>query len=555
MKRTPLLVLASLILLLSSIAAAPPPLAGDGGVVAADHELASKAGARVLERGGNAVDAVVATALSAGIVQPAGSGLGGGGFAVVVRGEERYVLDFREVAPGAAHADMYIDEQGNVIDGASTTGGLAVAVPGEPRGLAQLHARFGRLTRAEVAAPAREQAAAGFAIGAHLLKCLGRYPAILSALLDGVDDMPAQGDTVRRRRLARTLKIWAASGDGPFYEGTIAADIVAATQQSGGVLTLDDLADYQPREREALVGSYRGFTVITMPPPSSGGAVLLQVLGVLEGWELSELGHNSSDHLHVLAEAFQHAYADRANLMGDPDFVNVPVDRILDPARIGEIRRSIYPSRTFDRAYYGLDGDIGSDGGTHHIAVIDGDGMAVGLTTTINTLFGSKVVAPRSGILLNNEMDDFVAKPGVPNAFGLVGREANAVQPGKKPLSSMTPTIVLDGQGQVVMAVGASGGPYIISSTLQALSNVLDFGMDPEEAVAAPRMHHQWVPEVLMLDAGIPLDVQRNLESRGHTVEREDFYSCVQLAVVDGAVYSGASDPRKGGRPAVARER
>jgi len=509
----------------------------------------------MLEKGGNAVDADVAAAQSAGVVQPAGSGLGGGGFAVVVDGEGSFVLDFREVAPGAAHPDMFLDEEGNVIEGASTSGGLAVAVPGEPRGLAQLHRRFGRLSRTEVAAPAREQAARGFAIGAHLLRCLGRCPSILADLLDGLESMPAQGDTVRRRRLARTLAAWAASGDAPFYEGAIAEDVVGATRSSGGVMTLEDLAAYQPREREPLVGTYRGHTVVTMPPPSSGGAVLLQVLGVLEGWDLATLGHNSSDHIHVLAEAFQHAYADRANLMGDPDFVDVPVDRMLDPARIDEIRRSIYPSHTFDRGYYGLDAGVGNDGGTHHIAVIDADGMAVGLTTTINTLFGSKVVAPRSGILLNNEMDDFVAKPGVPNAFGLVGREANAVQPGKRPLSSMTPTVVLDDRGRVVLVVGASGGPYIISSTLQVLSNVLDFGMDPEEAVAVPRVHHQWVPEVLVIDEGIPADVQRNLESRGHTVQRRDFYSCVQLAVTDGETCSGAADPRKGGRAAVARIR
>ena len=472
---------------------------------------------------------------------------------MVGRGDERYVLDFREVAPAAAHPELYLDAAGDVIEGASTTGGLAVGVPGEPRGLAQLHRRYGKLSTSQVAAPAIRQARQGFALGAHLLKCLGRYPAILSQLLDGQAALPAQGDTVRRRRLARTLDLWGAQGDRAFYDGAIAEDIVAAVQGSGGILTLEDLKAYQPVQREAIVGSYRGYTVVTMPPPSSGGAVLMQVLGVLEAWDLQALGHNSSEHLHLLAEAFQHGYADRANLMGDPDFVDVPVDRMLDPARIDDIQRLIYPTRTFGRAYYGLDGGIGEDSGTHHISVVDGDGMAVAMTTTVNTLFGSKVVAPRSGILLNNQMDDFVAKPGVPNAFGLVGREANAVEPGKKPLSSMTPTVVMDERGEVVMVVGASGGPYIISSTLQVLSNVLDFGMDPEEAVSAPRIHHQWVPEVLKVDEGIPRDVLDSLRARGHEVESTAFYSCVQVAVVEDGAFSGASDPRKGGRPAVVR--
>ncbi len=539
--------------LVIALAAAPPPVSGRAGIVSADHPLASKAGARMLEQGGNAVDAVVAAALSAGVVQPAGSGLGGGGFAVVVRGDERLVLDFREIAPAAAHRDMYLDDSGDVIPEASTDGGLAVGVPGEPRGLAQLHARFGELSASAVARPAIDQAGKGFPIGAHLVRCLGRYPDIVPHLLDGRTVIPDQAETVRRKRLAKTLGAWARSRGEALYTGPIAEDIVAAVQDSGGVLTAADLRAYQPVEREPLVGSYRGYTVITMPPPSSGGAVLLQVLGVLEAWDLTALGHNSSEHLHLLAEAFQHAYADRARLMGDPDFVDVPVDRMLDPARIGEIQRSIYPSRTFGRDHYGLDVAIPEDSGTHHIAVIDGDGMAVALTTTINTLFGSKVVAAKSGILLNDEMDDFVAKPGVPNAFGLVGREANAVEPGKKPLSSMTPTVVLDPDGEVVMAIGGSGGPYIISSTLQALSNVIDFGMDPEDAVSVPRMHHQWVPEVLRVDEGVPADVQANLRARGHDVQVKAFFSAVQIARVDGAYFSGACDPRKGGKPAAAR--
>ncbi len=363
--------------------------------------------------------------------------------------------------------------------------------------------------------------------------------------------MPGLGDPVKRSRLARTLNKWAASAGEALYTGPIAQDVVDSVQAQGGVLTMEDLAAYQPKAREVLVGEYRGYTILTMPPPSSGGAVLLQVLGVLEGFELAALGHNSSEHLHLLAEAMQHAYADRAQFMGDPDFVPVPVERMLEEERILEIRSQIWPLRTFERGYYGSPVAIPEDSGTQHIAVIDAQGQAVALTTTINTSFGSKVIAQNSGLLLNNEMDDFVAQPGTPNAYGLIGKESNAVAPGKKPLSSMTPTLVLNPEGEVVMAIGASGGPLIISSTLQVLSNVIDFGMDPEEAVSAARIHHQWVPEVLSLEPGIPVDVQQNLQARGHQTKEWTFFSSVQLVVVEDGVFQGAADPRKGGKPAL----
>lgn len=541
-----LFVLSSLSLLL---AIAPAPLEGPGGMVSSDHQLASRAGAEMLAQGGNAVDAAVATALACGVVQPAGSGLGGGGFAVVHGPQGDTVLDFREVAPTAGFADMYLDEKGQVMPKASQDGGLAVAVPGEGRGLAQLLAEHGTMTPKEVARPAVRYAKGGFEIEHHLLQALGAKPAMV-ALFDG-GGMPGLGDPVKRSRLARTLNKWAATAGEALYTGPIAQDVVDSVQAQGGVLSMEDLAAYQPKTREVLVGEYRGYTILTMPPPSSGGAVLLQVLGVLEGFDLPALGHNSSEHLHLLAEAMQHAYADRAQFMGDPDFVPVPVDRMLEEERIVEIRSQIWPLRTFERGYYGSPVSIPEDSGTQHIAVIDAQGQAVALTTTINTSFGSKVIAHNSGLLLNNEMDDFVAQPGTPNAYGLIGKESNAVAPGKKPLSSMTPTLVLNPEGEVVMAIGASGGPLIISSTLQVLSNVIDFGMDPEEAVSAARMHHQWVPEVLSLEPGIPVDVQQNLQARGHQTKEWTFFSSVQLVVVEDGVFQGAADPRKGGKPAL----
>ncbi len=547
MRRT--LLLAVTLVSVALFAAAPPPLESPAGMVAADHELASQAGAEILSRGGNAIDAAVATALASGVVQPAGSGLGGGGFAVISDGAEHYVLDFREVAPAAASPQMYLDEEGEVVDRLSLDGGLAVGVPGEGRGLASLLASHGTMSPTEVVRPAVRLASRGFPVGSHLHGALTRRPEMI-LLFDGLRELPSTGQLVRRRALARTLEAWARSRGEALYEGSIARDIVEATQATGGILSEQDLADYAPREREPLVGSYRGYTVVTMPPPSSGGAVLLQALAVLEGYDLAGLGHNSADHIHLLAEVFQHAYADRAAVMGDPDFTEVPLDIMLSPDRIQAIRRSVWPGRTFDRDSYGSGYALPEDAGTLHVSVMDGSGLGVALTTTINTSFGSRVVGARSGVLLNNEMDDFVVKAGVPNAYGLIGREANAVEPGKKPLSSMTPTLLLDADGRVVMAIGGSGGSYIISSTLQVLSNIVDFGMDPEEAVSVPRVHHQWVPEVLFVDEGVSGDTTGALEGRGHTVETRQFGSSVQVVhFVDGS-FEGASDPRKGGRPA-----
>lgn len=533
------------------LGAAPPPAVSQGGMVAADEVSASRAGASVLARGGNAVDAVVAAALACGVAQPSSSGLGGGGFAVVVTPSgERHVLDFREVAPAAATQDMFVEA---TADDASTRGGLAVAVPGEGPGLVALHASHGRLPLAQVVEPATRLARKGFPVAHHLHKSLaskGDLGLALSDALFGLSAVPREGEVVRNPGLGRTLAMLAGTRGTALTEGPVARDIVSAARKAGGILTEQDLRDYQPKTRAPIVGEYRGWTVVTMPPPSSGGVVLVQVLSVLEAFEPASLGHNSADHVHLLAEAFQHAYADRAAHMGDPDRVDVPVDALLADARVAEIQRQILPSRTFGKDHYGTRVDIGRDGGTQHISAIDADGMAVALTTTVNTSFGSKVVAERSGIVLNNEMDDFVARPGVPNAYGLVGTEANAVHAGSRPLSSMTPTVLISPDGAQRIVVGASGGPWIISSTLQVISNIVDFGMDPSQAVSVPRMHHQWVPELLFLDDGYSVDTKRALEARGHTLKEMPFFSSVQVVVRGADGTSGASDPRKGGWPA-----
>jgi gamma-glutamyltranspeptidase/glutathione hydrolase len=523
-------------------------------MVATDHQLGSEAGAEVLAAGGNAVDAVIAAALAVGVVQPAGSGLGGGGFAVVVQPDgSAHVVDFREVAPAASTQDMY--QRASTPD-ASRIGGLAVGVPGEGSGLITLHNRWGRLSLSDVAAPAVRLARDGFVVQAHLAKALKNADDAATALaqgLFGVQTVPIEGDHVKRARLAQTIEAFSSSKGAALVDGPIAKDIVDAVRSSGGILSMEDLAAYTPKDREPLVGQYRGWRVVTMPPPSSGGAVLLQVLGVLESTDLGLLGAHSAAYFHRLAEAMKHAFADRARLMGDPDRVHVPLEQLLSKERIVAVQQDFDPSQTFEPDHYGMPIDPGTDGGTQHISVLDADGLAVALTTTINTSFASRVFAPDSGILLNNEMDDFVARPGVPNHYGLVGSEANAVAPGARPLSSMSPTILISPDGKERIVVGASGGPFIISSTLQAIVNVVDFHMDPAEAVSVPRMHHQWAPDVLFVDTHTSPDTIRALESLGHTVKVMGFFSSVQMIHGKTEGMRGASDPRKGGWPAGVR--
>lgn len=532
------------------LGAAPPPEHGTRGMVAGDHPVASAVGRDVLAAGGNAVDAAVATVLAQGVVQPSGSGIGGGGFAVYVDpAGKSAVVDFRETAPAAATRTMFVEAE---ADDASRIGGLAVGVPGEVAGLWALHGAHGVLPWERLVQPAESLSRDGFAVGAHLgesLHKLGEAGRPLSRALFGVKAPPPQGARVARQSLSFTLDLIGKKGARAFYEGPIAVDIVDAVGKAGGVLTAADLKAYAPVAREPIVSSYRGWTVTTMPPPSSGGVVLVQALQVLEDLELAPMGHNSAEYIHLLAEVCKHAFADRANHMGDPDRVEVPVTQMLDSERIRDIQRSILPMRTLPDEAYGTRLDIGEDGGTLHVSVVDGQGGAVALTTTINTGFGSRVVTQRGGILLNNEMDDFVARPGEPNAYGLVGSEANAVAPGARPLSSMTPTVLVSPEGERIV-VGASGGPFIISSTLQVILNIVDFGMDPSEAVAAPRMHHQWAPSLLFLDEGISVDTQRLLEARGHTLKVFPFFSSVQVVHKGKGAIEGASDPRKGGWPA-----
>ena len=528
------------------LGAAPVPDVSDYGLVQSDHVLGTAVGNAVLRDGGNAVDAAIATALAVGVVQPAGSGLGGGGFAVVVTPEgEATVIDFRETAPAAAHRDMYVEAE---KENASRIGGLAVGVPGEGIGLAELHARWGKTPLADLAAPAVQLAEDGFEVHAHLaksLKRLGDDASVMSLGLFGTEDVPERGQRVRRERLAQTIRAFGDRGADAFRRGAVAKDIADSARAAGGVLTAADLKAYAVEVRSPVEAEYRGWRVISMPPPSSGGVVLGQVLGVLAKDDISALGHNSAAMMHRVAEALKHGFADRARYMGDPDRVEVPVSRLLSAERIEAIHQDFDPSRTHPQSHYGTAVDAGTDGGTQHISVLDKDGLAVSLTTTINTSFASRVIAPRSGILLNNEMDDFVAQPGVPNHYGLVGSEANAVSPGARPLSSMSPTVLISPDGRERIVVGASGGPFIISSTLAVILNIIDFGMDSSEAVSVPRMHHQWAPDLLFVDTHTSPDTIRVLEGLGHKVKQIDFFSSVQVVHGEEGVVHGAADPRK----------
>ena len=536
-------------------AAAPPPRAGRA-VVAADHPLASEAGAEVLRAGGNAIDAAVAAALAAGVVQPAGSGLGGGGFATWTDGSTPHFLDFREVAPASSHRDQFRRSDGTLDADAAQRGGRAVAVPSESRGLAQLQSCCGRLPFARVAAPAI-RLAAGFPVGPHLAGALAKQPPDgVRALFDVGGRVAREGDRVARPALARALAAWARSGGEDLATGAGARAIVDAVQGAGGSLTLADLAAHHPRERAPLVGSYRGWTLWTAPPPSSGGVILLEMLGVLEALTpppaqpvpVSAL--LGAEHLHRVAETMKHAYADRARYLGDPDHVDVPVERLLSADRRDEILRAITPARTYPPERYGSLVDPPTDAGTHHLSVIDGEGRAVALTTTINTAFGSGVVPPSLGFPLNNQMDDFALAPGVPNAFGLVGAEANAIAPGKRPLSSMSPTVMRSPDGATWIAIGASGGAFIPSAVLSVVVAIVDGGLDPAEAVSLPRIHHQWLPNTLFVEPGFGDETIRALEGRGHDIVLRDGFSAVQVVVLRDGRAAAASDPRKDGVPA-----
>lgn len=524
------------------------------GLVIADSELATQAGMEMLRRGGNAVDAAIATALALSVVDQAASGLGGGGFMLIYRAKDKksFALDFRETAPAASRRELYFKD-GKPAPTLSLTGGLAVGVPGEVAGLLEAQKKFATLTLPVLAAPAIKLAADGFPVDPALRFAIERQQANMKrfAELGGIfapdGKVPKEGDVIRQPELAESLKAIARQGAGVFYQGWIGQAIVDTVKNAGGVMTPEDLKSYRPLWREPLIGSYRRLSVITMPPPSSGGVALLQMLNVLEGYRLGDFEHNSSFYLHLLAETMQHAYADRAAYLGDPDFVHVPIRKLTAKPYAAWIRGRMAPDKTRAPAYYGYFNYYAEKGGTTHFSVIDRFGNAVACTQSVNTRFGSKLVAAKTGIVLNNEMDDFAIHPESGNLYGLTGNQANALAPKKRPLSSMSPTIVLDGN-RPRLVVGAAGGPRIINATLQTIINVLDFSMAVDQAVEAGRVHHQWLPSRLNVEAQIAAESKRALEQRGHKLREQDGLGVVQAITWDGSTMRGAADPRKTAR-------
>jgi len=553
---------------LGAQSASPAPAYARRGMVVASQSDATRAGVEMLEAGGNAVDAAVATAFALGVSQPFSTGIGGGAFLLVrLASGEVIAVDARETAPAAADREMYV--RPGVPERASVLGPLAVATPGLVAGLALVQERWGTLPLARVMQPAIRLAEQGFAIGPYHARMLeGLRAAGLEARLGETAriQFPPQGARaepgwrLRQPDLARTLRRIAAQGEGAFYRGEIGVAIAEHLARTGGLVTRADLAAYAPKLRPALRGHYRGLEVISFPPPSSGGVVLLETLGILEGFDLAALGAGSSASLHRIAEAMKLAFADRAALLGDPDFVAVPVEMLVSADYAVRQRGRINPPWwrrapwTWHRREVSIEvpgpGYAVDDSGTTHLSVADAAGNAVAITATINTPFGSGITVPGTGIVLNNEMDDFSIAPNRPNAYGLVDtRGANAIEPGKRPLSSMTPTIVLRGD-RLLLVTGSPGGPRIISTVLLSILNVVDYDMDVMASVSAPRIHHQWRPDALVVERAIAEDVLAGLRERGHQVEvsRDNWSSAQALRYqADTGWYTGGSDPRSDG--------
>ncbi len=524
-------------------------------MVVSTHHEAAEAGARILREGGNAIDAAVATAFAVGVAQPFSAGVGGGFFALVRLEDGTFAaLDARETAPSAATPTMYTKP--GVAKDASVHGPLAVAVPAFVPGMVRLLERYGTMPLSSVLAPAIELAENGFVIGRYHARLAGfmrnrlpaeRFPETWRIQFAPFDETGMQGERLVQRDLARTLRELADRGESVFRDGSVARSIVREVRRRGGILTLDDLRNQQTRWRSPVMGSYRGFRVVSFPPPSSGGAVLIETLNILEGFDLARLRAGGAPAIHLVTEAMKLAFADRAAYMGDPDFVDVPTAKLVSKKYAKVQRARIDPEKA---TVVAGPGRLPEDAGTTHLSVTDAAGRAVALTMTINTPFGSGMTVPGTGIVLNNEMDDFAIAMGTPNSYGLVDtRGANLVAPGKRPLSSMTPTI-LDREGRLFMVTGSPGGPRIISTTLLTVLDVVDWKMDPQAAVSAPRFHHQWEPNVLRVEPEFSDEVIAALEARGHVVERSSRpWSAAEVIVVDPETGrpSGGADPRTDG--------
>ncbi|MER9726467.1 MULTISPECIES: gamma-glutamyltransferase [unclassified Mesorhizobium] len=551
-------------------AASPQPAKGEHGMVVTAQHLASEAGVEVLKKGGNAVDAAVAVGYALAVVYPNAGNIGGGGFMTIrFKDGKSTFLDFRERAPLAATKIMYLDKDGNPVKGASLDGYLAVGVPGSVAGFEMAREKYGTLPRQDLMAPAIAYAKDGFILDqgdaasfASNAARLAKDPAAAAIFLKPDGKPYGAGERLLQPDLAASLAAISEKGADAFYKGAIAGAIVKASGARGGILAKADFEQYKVRELQPVSCTYRGYEITSSPPPSSGGVIICEILNVLEGYPLSYLGAGSAETVHVMVEAMRYAYVDRNSALGDPDFVDNPVSKLLDKGYAKEIRDKIDPFRA------GVSQDLmpkgfGESKETTHYSIIDDDGNAVAVTYTLNGSFGAGVVADGTGILLNNEMDDFTQKPGVPNLYGLVQGEANAIQPKKTPLSSMSPTIVAR-DGKPFMVIGSPGGSRIITITLEAIVNVIDHGMNIQEAIDASRIHHQWLPDTIYVEPfGLSPDTEKLLAGMGYHLDLADSTwgqaagilvggkSLAEIEKGGGSRYNGAIDSRAASGEAI----
>ena len=528
------------------------PVYGKNGMVASEQGLATQVGLDILKQGGNAIDAAVAVGFALAVVLPNAGNIGGGGFMVLHDDKtgKDVAIDFREIAPAKASRDMYLDNQGNVIDGKSLFTHDASGVPGTVAGMEYALKKWGTMPLSKVLEPAIKLADKGFIVSdvlAQTLKeeksTLGKWSASKAIFFKNGEPLKS-GDLLVQKDLAKSLRLIAKQGAKAFYQGEIATKIAKEMQSQGGTMTLEDLKAYKVVERQPIIGDYRGYKVVTMPPPSSGGVHLIEILNMLEHYPIKEDGVNSAKNIHHMAESMKLAYADRSEYLGDPDFVKIPVTGLTSKAYANELVKTIddNKARLSSNIKPGKPQPYESDQ-TTHFSVMDKAGNAVAVTYTLNLNFGSGIVVEGTGILLNNEMDDFSVKPGVPNAFGLVGGTANAIEAKKRPLSSMTPTIVMK-NNKPWLVTGSPGGARIITTVLQSVVNTIDHEMNPAEAIITPRVHHQWLPDELRVEEGISPDTIKLLQDKGHKVVTKAPMGRIQIIQADDSGFYGYSDPR-----------
>lgn len=547
------------------------PEVGSLGMVVSQEALASRVGADILEAGGNAIDAAVATGFALAVTLPRAGNLGGGGFMMLYLAEENktIAIDYREMAPSAAHRDMFLDPEGEVDNEKARFSAQSSGVPGTVAGLLYALDKYGTMSVSDVLQPAIQLATQGFSINHDLSDSLRlsadrlqKHRASKAYFYKDAGDYYLPGDILVQSDLGSTLKRISQQGSAGFYQGKTADLIVQQMQRSGGLITMNDLADYRVVEREPVCGSYRSVELCAMPPPSSGGIHLIQMLNILENYNLAKSGHNTAKTMHLLIEAMRSAYSDRSLYLGDPDFEQVPTNKLIDKAYAKFISEQINPNkaRRSEDVHPGLDRWVASQAKeseeTTHFSTWDKQGNVVSNTYTLNFAYGNGIAVEGAGFLLNNEMDDFSAKPGSANGYGLVGGTANAIQPKKRPLSSMTPTIVFDNNNKPILATGTPGGSTIITIVLQIILNWAEFGMSIAEATAAPRIHHQWLPDKVFYEQGVSQDSLFLLQSMGHQIApKSRVLGSSQSIAVKGTNLEGSADPRRQGAAAVSQNR